>query len=98
MELSRTFQTLTEHGEVEEAKNYQSFEKAGAPAEEELERIASLGYAQHLSSWGAVEREVGPGAALTKMGCIQKVYFWVSQILLRFDLSSLQTTRMLHEP
>ena len=66
VEMSRTFQTLTQLMEVEGAKNYKSFEEAGEPAEEELERICAA------SSWGQVETLVGKGATLTKMGCIQK--------------------------
>ena len=72
VEASRTFQTLTSMEEVLLAENYKSFQDAGEPAEEELERIAQLGYATWEPDWTAVTASVGAGAALTKLGCIQK--------------------------
>ena len=73
VEMSRTFPVLTSWEDVEAAKNYKSFEEAGRPAEEELERIAQLGYAKQVKTWSEVTASVGAGAALTKLGCIQKV-------------------------
>jgi len=72
VEASRTFQTLTSMEDVLQAENYKSFQDAGEPAEEELERIAQLGYATWEPDWTAVTASVGAGAALTKLGCIQK--------------------------
>ncbi len=72
VEASRTFQTLTATADVLQAENYKSFQEAGEPAEAELERIAQLGYATWAADWEAVTASVGAGAALTKLGCIQK--------------------------
>ena len=72
VEQSRGFPILTTVEDVEAASNYKSFEEAGKAAEDELERIAQLGYAIQAGSWSEVVTRVGEGAALTKLGCIQK--------------------------
>ena len=72
VEQSRGFPVLTSVEDVEAASNYKSFEEAGKAAEDELERIAQLGYAIQARNWSEVVTRVGKGAALTKLGCIQK--------------------------
>eukprot|EP00435_Cladocopium_sp_Y103_P002331 s6101_g1.t1 len=59
VELSRQFPLLTDWAEVDPAENYKSFQEAGDDALEELERVATAGYATKCQSWAEVVQSTG---------------------------------------
>ena len=81
------------------ARNYKSFEEAGAKGQAEFDRLVECGRATKKSSWDEVVHHVGQGAKLTKLACVIKQKEGTEKVRLVVDMhrSGINGLMMLRE-